>query len=107
MRHGADHAADGRRILKRTRAADATQAEPAQRRFLFFRLAGGASDREAVAELLAAPDDDPDDLTALDAAWEETEVSFGPDPNAGCPVSREQLARMNGTVPPAPGQAAE
>ncbi len=72
-----------------------------------LQLAGGASDREAVAELLAAREDDPDDLAALDATWEETEVSFGPDPSAGCPVSRELLARMNDIVPSAPGRAAD
>ncbi|MBU3029171.1 nitrate reductase molybdenum cofactor assembly chaperone [Paracoccus marinaquae] len=56
------------------------------------------------AELAAIPDDDPEDLAALDAVWEEAQVTFGPDPNAGCPVSRDILARMD---PRAPAQAAE
>ncbi len=59
-----------------------------------FQLAGVAADAAAVAELLDQPEVDPDDLAALDATWEESEVRFGPDPNAGCPASREMLARM-------------
>ena len=59
---------------------------------------------EAVAGLLEVPDDDPDDLDALDEVWEESEVRFGPDPNAGCPQVRDMLARMD---PPTPHQAAE
>lgn len=62
-------------------------------------LAGGDADAEAVAGLLAQPEDDPADLSALDAVWEETEVTFGPDPNAGCPQVRDMLALMD---PPAP-----
>jgi len=59
--------------------------------------------------MLALPDDDPTDLTALDAVWEETEVTFGPDPNAGCPQVRDMLATMDRplTPAPAPSQAAE
>ncbi|CUX79912.1 respiratory nitrate reductase chaperone NarJ [Roseibaca calidilacus] len=59
------------------------------------QLAGAQADTEAVAEMLAQPDDDPTDLTALDAVWEETEVTFGPDPNAGCPQVRDMLALMD------------
>lgn len=51
-----------------------------------------------VAELSAQPEDDPEDLAALDAVWEETQVTFGPDPNAGCPASRDMLARMAPSV---------
>jgi nitrate reductase delta subunit len=72
-----------------------------------MQIAGPAEDREAVAELLQEPEVDPDDLAALDAVWEETEVSFGPDPNAGCPVGREMLARMDIPATPAPDLAAE
>ncbi len=64
------------------------------------QLAGAPANPEAADELRNMPDDDPDDLEALDQVWEETEVTFGPDPNAGCPVSRDLLARM--AVPPAP-----
>ena len=30
----------------------------------------------------------------LDAVWAEAQVTFGPDPNAGCPIGRDALARM-------------
>lgn len=54
---------------------------------------------EPSAELAQIADDDPEDLAALDAVWEEAQVSFGPDPNAGCPVSRDILARMDPRIP--------
>jgi nitrate reductase delta subunit len=54
--------------------------------------------------LLSQTDDDPEDLEALDAVWEEAQVTFAPDPNAGCPVSRDILARMH--EPAAPTRAA-
>ncbi|NYS25511.1 nitrate reductase molybdenum cofactor assembly chaperone [Rhodobacteraceae bacterium 2376] len=57
--------------------------------------------------LLAEKDDDPEDLEALDAVWEEAMVTFGPDPNEGCPISRDILAKMDMPAAPrtsAPGQ---
>jgi nitrate reductase delta subunit len=63
------------------------------------QLAGAQSDADAVAGMLAEPDDDPTDLEALDAVWEETEVTFGPDPNAGCPQVRDMLALMDKPAP--------
>jgi len=72
-----------------------------------MQLAGVKADQEAVAEMLAQPDDDPTDLEALDEVWEESEVLFGPDPNAGCPQVRDMLSRMDTPVNPAPRQAAE
>ena len=51
-----------------------------------------------VAELLEIADDDPEDLEALDEIWEEAEVTFGPDPNAGCPATRDMLAKMTPSV---------
>lgn len=54
-----------------------------------------ASDDAQAALLAAEPDDDPNDLEALDATYAEAQVMFGPDPNAGCPVSRDILARMD------------
>lgn len=57
-------------------------------------LTATAASAELIAELSAQPEDDPEDLAALDAVWEETQVTFGPDPNAGCPASRDILARM-------------
>jgi nitrate reductase delta subunit len=41
-------------------------------------ISAEAPQRGIVAELLKAPDPDPMDLQALDAAWEEEEVRFGP-----------------------------
>ncbi len=41
-------------------------------------LAKAKPDQDTLARLLAEPDPEPDDLEALDAAWEEEEVLFGP-----------------------------
>jgi nitrate reductase molybdenum cofactor assembly chaperone NarJ/NarW len=65
------------------------------------QLAHAQADSAAVAALLAQPDDDPTDLDALDAVWEEAEVTFGPDPNAGCPQVRDMLAQMDTRAPAA------
>ncbi len=69
-------------------------------------ISGVDADKAAVAELLAIKDDDPDDLEALDEVWEESEVTFAPDPNAGCPQVRDILAGMD-TPRNAPPAAAE
>jgi nitrate reductase delta subunit len=52
------------------------------------------SDRnpEALKALLREPDDDPNDLEALDKAWAEEQVTFGPD-KVDCPKAA-LLARM-------------
>jgi nitrate reductase delta subunit len=71
------------------------------------QLADVKIDSASVAEMLAQPDDDPTDLEALDEVWEESEVLFGPDPNAGCPQVRDMLSRMDTPVTPAPRHAAE
>ena len=78
----------GTRLVRRESRYDAAFAALSQ-------LAGAQSDADAVAGMLAEPDDDPTDLEALDAVWEETEVTFGPDPNAGCPQVRDMLALMD------------
>lgn len=72
-----------------------------------LQLSGVAADRGAVAELLDQPEVDPTDLEALDEVWEESEVLFGPDPNAGCPQVRDMLSRMDTPINPAPQHAAE
>jgi len=72
-----------------------------------LQLAGVKADANAVAEMLAQPDDDPADLEALDEVWEESEVLFGPDPNAGCPQVRDMLSRMDDPIVRAAGAAAE
>lgn len=66
------------------------------------QLSSEKADSEKVAELLEEPDTDPNDLEALDQVWEESEVVFGPDPNAGCPQVREMLARMDEPINPPP-----
>lgn len=72
-----------------------------------LQLSGARVSAEAVGEMLEQPDDDPTDLEALDEVWEESEVLFGPDPNAGCPQVRDMLSRMDTPVNPAPRHAAE
>lgn len=63
-------------------------------------LGQAAKDTEVAAALLAENDDDPEDLAALDAVWEEAQVTFAPDPNAGCPISRDILAKMEAPQKP-------
>jgi nitrate reductase delta subunit len=57
-------------------------------------LADTNADPAALQALLAEPEDDPDDLAALDRAWAEEPVNFGPDQAGGCPQAREMLSRM-------------
>lgn len=57
------------------------------------------ADCEPTADMAQIPDDNPEDLQALDAVWAEAQVVFGPDPTAGCPVSRDILARMDPRAP--------
>lgn len=64
------------------------------------QIAGTEANAEALEGMLAQPDDDPTDLAALDAVWEETEVTFGPDPTAGCPQVRDMLATMDTPAKP-------
>ena len=81
-----------------------TRREPAYAAVLAALVAVAEADpaTEEVAPLLEVRDDDPEDLAALDAVWAEAQVTFGPDPDAGCPVSRDILARMD----PAAGRPA-
>jgi nitrate reductase delta subunit len=70
-----------------------------------LELSGATADKKAVSEMLATPDDDPTDLDALDEIWEESEVTFGPDPNAGCPQVRDMLSQMDTPINSAPAAA--
>ena len=102
-----DTLADAAHILEVLNARLARRQSPYGAVFAaLLQLAGAKADAGAVAELLQQPEDDPDDLEALDAVWEEAEVTFGPDPNAGCPQVRDMLARMDTPVNPAPGHSA-
>ena len=65
-------------------------------------LAGSKPDAAALAALRAEPDPEPDDLEALDAAWEEEAVTFGPDSASACGV--EGLGpKLRQARRPAPG----
>lgn len=66
------------------------------------QMSGTVADADAVAAMLELAEDDPTDLAALDAIWTESEVTFGPDPNAGCPQVRDLLADMDVPVTQAP-----
>lgn len=66
-------------------------------------LAKGKPDPAAVKAMLATPDPDANDLEALDAAWEEEEVRFGP---ATADCGHEGLAaKLRAGMRPAPGVA--
>jgi nitrate reductase delta subunit len=56
-------------------------------------LAADGADRDALAALMAEPDDDPDDLEAMDKLWAETAVTFGPS-DAGCPKAEALVGAM-------------
>jgi nitrate reductase delta subunit len=56
-------------------------------------LADAASDADALRALMQEPDDNPNDLEALDKAWAEEQVTFGPD-KVGCPKAEAMVARM-------------
>ena len=59
---------------------------------------------EDIAAALQLPDSDPNDLAALDAAWEDEEVRFGPSSSEGCKDGL--IARVRGGMRPAPGMPA-
>jgi nitrate reductase delta subunit len=63
-------------------------------------LAAMKPDSASVATVLDAPDADPDDLAALDAAWEDEPVSFGPGAAAGCKDGL--IARIRASRRPVP-----
>lgn len=66
-------------------------------------LARAKPDKAALDVLLAEPDPEPDDLEALDAAWEEEEVLFGPG-SAAASCGKEGLgAKLRQAGRPAPG----
>jgi len=60
-------------------------------------LSDAAPDSDAVAALLAEAEENPDDLAALDKAWEETAVTFGPSTDEGCPKAEAMLKAMGPT----------
>lgn len=61
-------------------------------------------DDAQLAALRAEPDPEPDDLEALDAAWEDEEVRFGPSSAVDC--GKDGLAaKLRHVTRPAPGMA--
>ena len=67
-------------------------------------LAEAKPQTEVVAALLGEPDEDPNDLAALDAAWEEEEVTFGPAAAAAAQCGKDGLAaKLRAGRRPAPG----
>jgi len=73
------------------------------------QLSKAKVNKVALAELLEQPEIDPNDLEALDEVWEESEVRFGPDPNAGCQQTQAQevMVRMDIPLKTTPQHAAE
>jgi nitrate reductase delta subunit len=68
-------------------------------------LAGKHLDPDELSELRAVEIDDPMDLAALDKAWEESEIKFGPgDANSGddCPRVARMLDAMEHPRPASP-----
>jgi nitrate reductase molybdenum cofactor assembly chaperone NarJ/NarW len=56
-----------------------------------------------VAALMGEPDEDPNDLAALDAAWEEEEVRFGPGAAAASQCGKDGIAaKLRAARRPAP-----
>ena len=60
-------------------------------------------DAETIARLLAEPDPEPDDLEALDAAWAEEEVLFGPGAAIDACGKDTLSAKLRQARRPAPG----
>jgi nitrate reductase delta subunit len=67
-------------------------------------LAAAKPKDDEVAALLTLPDPDATDFAALDAAWAEEAVSFGPDAGDGCKDGL--MARIRGALRPAPDMPA-
>jgi nitrate reductase molybdenum cofactor assembly chaperone NarJ/NarW len=67
-------------------------------------LAAAKPKNEEVSALLSLPDPDASDLAALDAAWEDEPVNFGPSAGDGCKDGL--IARIRGALRPAPDMPA-
>lgn len=60
------------------------------------RIADRSAELTGVA--VQTPDEESGTLEAMDREWAEEQVTFGPDPSAGCPVSDNMLKNM--AIPP-------
>ena len=91
-------------VLTALRQRLAKRKSPYAAAFAALEAIADANVDDDAAMVSAEPDDDPEDLAALDRAWEDEPVTFGPgsaggvSPGGGCPAARETLARME---PPA------
>ncbi len=66
-------------------------------------LAHAKPQDSVVAALMGEPDEDPNDLAALDAAWEDEEVRFGPDAAAASQCGKDGIAaKLRAARRPAP-----
>ena len=86
-------AAIGERLRKRRSAYEAVFRA-------LVAIAAAKPKDEEVSALLNLPDPDADDLVALDAAWEDEPVNFGP--GAGDNCKDGIIARVRGGMRPAP-----
>jgi nitrate reductase delta subunit len=59
-------------------------------------------DKDVLNAILSIPDDDPNDLAALDAAWIDEEVKFGPGADTTCDTEG-LAAKIRAGRRPAPG----
>ena len=66
-------------------------------------LSRAKPDAETLARLMAEPDPEPDDLEALDAAWAEEEVLFGPGAASDACGKDGLSAKLRQARRPAPG----
>jgi nitrate reductase delta subunit len=66
-------------------------------------LALGKSQRAIVDSAPGGEDDDPNDLAALDAAWEDVEVTFGPGAASAQCGSDGLISKLRAVQRPAPG----
>lgn len=59
-------------------------------------IAGAKANKDALNDILSEPDDDPDDLEAMDKAWEDAPVTFGPESagDDGCPRAAALVQNM-------------
>jgi nitrate reductase delta subunit len=90
-------------VLTALRERLAKRASPYEAVFAaLIALSKARLDAAALAALRAEPDPEPDDLEALDAAWEEEEVTFGPGAAAACGTDT-LAAKIRQGRRPAPG----
>lgn len=92
-------AALGERLAKRQSGYAAVMAA-------LLAITKAELDATALATLRAEPDPEPDDLAALDAAWADQEVTFGPGAadRGDCPVDR-MADRLRAALPSQQGAA--